>query len=292
MGGHATVMVIGDRDLADRAVEQIQRLEALWSRFVANSDTSRANRRAGIPTKVSPDTITLCSRARRAWQMTGGRYDPLLGVPLSELGYDRSFDTITRVQSAVEITPVPQPGSAELEIDIDAGLVTVPAGRAFDPGGIGKGLAGDLVVEQVLRAGGRGVLVDLGGDIRVGGEGPDSRGWPVGIDDPRTGTDVLFHVLLTDGAVASSSRRRRSWTAGGRSRHHLIDPSDGHPLDNGVLGVTVLAANGWEAEALTKAAFVAGAAAVDFLEDQRVDGIVVLDDGTCCWTSGLEASHR
>lgn len=285
-------MVIGADGLADVAVERIHDLEARWSRFIEDSDISRANAQAGSPTRVSAETITLCARADEAWEMTGGRFDPLLGIPLAQLGYDRSFESMAESSTTATIAPLVRDASARMAIDIDRDSVTVPAGLAFDPGGIGKGLAGDLVVTEVLAAGGRGVLVDLGGDIRVGGEGPDRRGWPIGIEDPRVDHDVLLHVLLADGAVASSSRRRRSWTAAHELRHHLLDPSDGHPVHNGVLGVSVLAHSGWEAEAFTKAAFVAGPEAMGLLDDLGVDGVLVLDDGTCCWTPGLDPTDR
>lgn len=293
MGGRAVVMVLGADAFADRAERRVHALEARWSRFIDTSDISRANRQAGIPTLVSPETITLCTLARHAWEMTEGRFDPLLGVPLAQLGYDRAFASIDRAGPPTSVLPLPARGAEGLLVDADRGEVTVPAGRQFDPGGIGKGLAGDLVVEDLLQAGARGVLVSLGGDVRVGGENPEGCGWPIAVEDPRTDQAVLFHARLIDGAIASSSRRRRCWTSGGLARHHLLDPADGRPLQNGITAVSVLAGSGWEAEALTKAAFVAGADdAGDLVSDHGAEGVVILDDGTCRWSPGLAEARR
>ncbi len=42
---------------------------------------------------------------------------------------------------------------AEMEVDDVLGTVTLPVGARFDPGGIGKGLAVDLVTETALAVG-------------------------------------------------------------------------------------------------------------------------------------------
>lgn len=78
------------------------------------------------------------------------------------------------------------------------------------------------------------------------------------IDDPFGGLP-LGAVALHEGAVASSSRLRRRWSVDGQTRHHLIDPRSGVPVEGDVAAVTVVAALGWQAEVLAKAAFVGGA---------------------------------
>jgi ApbE family len=65
-------------------------------------------------------------------------------------------------------------------------------------------------------------------------------------------------IGLCSGAVATSSRVRRAWGQGDDRRHHLIDPATGAPARSGLAAVTVVAAAGWQAEVVAKAAFVAG----------------------------------
>ncbi len=87
---------------------------------------------------------------------------------------------------------------------------------------------------------------------------------------------------LEAGAVASSWRTKRAWIGpDGRSHHHLIDPRTGRSAATGIAGVTVVAAQGWRAEILAKAAFLAGP--VDgpaLIARSGAAGIVVTDDGT------------
>ena len=89
--GSACHVVITHGSAADIrwAESEVRRLEALWTRFDAASEVSRANRSAGSPVAVSAETRLLARRARRAQAMTGGRFDPLMGVEIVALGYDR-----------------------------------------------------------------------------------------------------------------------------------------------------------------------------------------------------------
>jgi thiamine biosynthesis lipoprotein len=170
------------------------------------------------------------------------------------------------------------------------GTLLVPRGRSLDPGGIGKGLAADLTVEDLQRHGARGALVNLGGDIRVWGEPPGPDGWVISVDHPLDPDAELVRVVLADGSVASTSRLRRQWGPSGAAVHHLLDPATGCPAYNGVAGVTVFAGTGWRAEAFTKAAFLAGPdGAVGVLEAAGLDGIVVTDDGESRMTPNMVA---
>lgn len=287
MGGRAHVLVVGEPHLAACAQARLEELEQRWSRFLPDSDVSRANRAAGREVEVHPDTITLGVTALGAQSETGGAFDPLLGADLVALGYDRTFDAINP-NSSPNLSRARQRG--RLAVDQGRGTLSVPAGCALDPGGIGKGLAADLTVEDLQRHGARGALVNLGGDIRVWGEPPGPDGWVISVDHPVELEAELVRVVLADGAVATSSRLLRRWGPREAPVHHLVNPTTGRPADNGVAGVTVFANTGWRSEAFTKAAFLAGPdGAVGVLEAAGLDGIVVTDDGASWATSNMAA---
>ena len=99
-------------------------------------------------------------------------------------------------------------------------------------------------------------------------------------DEP---TDVLN---VGRGAVATSSRTKRTWTVDDRPAHHLIDPSTGRPASTGLAAVTVLAGNTARAEVLAKAAFVAGPVRGSALLDEcDAPALLVDDDGGRTTTS-------
>lgn len=288
MGSSARVVVLGGPPGLDRQAEdRVADLERRWSRFLPHSELSRLNDAPkGRPTLVSPDTYLLIERAVQAWKLTDGRYDPTVLDALVANGYDRSFRAfpVDRELGSEPTTPHPAPGCAGVELDPRLRAVTLPPGTSLDPGGIGKGLAADLVAEELLAAGAEGALVDLGGDVRVAGVGPHEGAWVIDVEHPLYGDRALLHLLLNDAGIATSSRLRRRWHRNGQPRHHLLDPSTGRPTIGTLVAATVVAGTAWWAEALTKVAFVGGLSAIT-----GASALLVDDDGSCSGTDDLVA---
>lgn len=283
MGSDAHLIVAGPdaAALLRRGRRRIEELEQRWSRFRDDSEISELNRRAGEPVVVSEDTWALLTRAIDGWRVTGGCFDPTVLDAVVAAGYDRSFDDLVAAGDRVERTG-PAPARRARGCD---GIVTVPPARMIvlpegvriDPGGIGKGLAADLVVAELLAAGATGVCVNLGGDLRVDGRPPAGSAWGVDVEDPWSG-EVRARLSLTSGAVATTSRTRRFWeTADGR-RHHVIDPATGMSASSGLAAVTVVTGEAWRAEVLAKAAFVAGTAGAGVVLDAHADGALLFTD--------------
>ena len=93
--------------------------------------------------------------------------------------------------------------------------MTIPIGIGFDAGGIGKGLAADLVATELIAEGVGGVCVNIGGDLRVIGESPSGDGLDTGDRTP-TGGRADCARRVGRGAIATSSVLRQDWTRDGR----------------------------------------------------------------------------
>ncbi len=254
MGARAHVIVVGGpAGLVDAAAARIEQLESLWSRFRPRSDVSRLNRDAGRRVAVAPETVELVERAIAGFRLTGGMFDPTLLGPVIRAGYDRTFELIP---------PAARSGRSGAEpacagIACGPGWARIPAGSGFDPGGIGKGLAADIVATELVAAGADGACVNLGGDVRVTGAAPGGGTWTVAVEHPAAAAPIAL-LGLADGAVATSTTLRRRWRVGGEVRHHLIDPRTGAPSATGVDLAAVVAGHTWLAEVLAKAALLAG----------------------------------
>lgn len=278
MGTRAHVLVNGINATAqaDAARDTLDQLERRWSRFLGDSEISLLNAGAA-PVVVSPVTCALIGRAVDGWRITNGRFDPTVLGDVVRAGYDRTFD---------EVPAATRPGASDrrrgcggIEVDEDIQLVRMPPQVAFDPGGIGKGYAADLVVAQVMKEGARGACVNVGGDVRVDGRADGDTAWAIDVLDPFTGCPHDT-VLVADGGVATTSRTGRHWIVDGRPAHHVIDPSTGQPAARGLAAVTVIAADAWLAEVFAKAAFVGGLDdGVAFLEEHAIAGLFTDDDG-------------
>ena len=293
MGTDVEIVVVGpaaDR-LAHDAVDRLARLEQMWSRFLPNSDVSRLNRAGGAPVTVDGDTVRLVRAAVEAWTESGGFVDCTGLADVIANGYDRSFDEIPADRSASAPSSAASAarsplGSGPVEIEVDGLMVTVPADVQFDPGGIGKGLAADLIADELAAAGAEACCVNLGGDLRVVGDAPGGAGWTVAIEH-RDATDPLSLVGVRNGAVATSTTLLRRWNVDGVARHHLIDPRTGRSSDSGIALVSVIAERAVVAEALAKTVLIRGGAhPFDPVDRPGVEALIAFDDGRLAWTDG------
>ncbi len=269
MGTGLHVIVHGDPEAGSAAVARIEELERRWSRFQTSSDVTLLNGAGGRPLAVHPDTLLLLDRCLLAGRRTWGLFDASVLAAVRAAGYTESYTGLDVAAG----DPVPSSGLAGLRIE---GLhARLPAGVQLDPGGLGKGLAADLAAHAALSAGAIGVVVNLGGDLRAAGTPPEG-GWIIDVESPFSAADTVATLHLASGAVATSSRTHRVLGHG----HHLIDPSTGAPARSGLAQATVIAGEGWWAEALATASFVAGPdVGADLVTRHDAAAILITDAG-------------
>lgn len=266
------------REFYDQAVSRLDQLEELWSRFLPDSDITRIIRSDGDPVLVSPETIELVQHLITAGDITRGAFDPTLVDTLCSLGYASSRSEPGR--QTVPVGPTPAGISiGDVDIDRAASTIRVPPGLGLDPGGLGKGLAADIVTRDVMAAGATGVMVEVGGDLRVMGRPETGDSWVIEVHDPE-GREVIDVIALLDGGIATSTTRLRTWEHAGESQHHLIDPRTGRPSKTGIVGCTVVAGTAAWAEAMTKVPFSASLdETMALFEHHRLAALVIRDDG-------------
>jgi len=257
-----------------------ERLERLWSRFDAESALSQLNRWAGRWVLVPPLLHLAVRRALEAARLTGGAFDPTILPALVAAGYGRSFEL-----GPTDPGP-PVPAGRWREVRLGPGAVFLPGGVALDLGGIGKGLAVDLVLRWLQRGGpASSLMVNAGGDLALWVREGDPP-WGVEVADPFAPARTLATASLRRGAVATSSTLGRRWGADG---HHIIDPETGRPADSGLVAATVFAPAAALADVLAKACLVLGAErALGLLASRRCHGLLVTADRDLILTPGLE----
>jgi thiamine biosynthesis lipoprotein len=266
------VLVVGGRDGASELAElRLRDLERRWSRFLPESELSLLNAAGGAPCIVSRDTIRLVETLQHAWRHTGGRFDPTVHDAMVELGYETSWPPVPPSSSPLA---GPTSGCGGIDIDSSTRMIRLPAGTHLDPGGLGKGLAADVVVEELLAGGARGALVNVGGDLRVAGQPPDSDEWRIRVEHPTDREHTVAMATLVGGGIATTSRMHKHWSIGKRVVHHVLDPATGQPAERAWAAVTVVAGSGWRAEALAKLAFLDGA-----LQDHNASALFVDEHG-------------
>ncbi len=225
---------------------QIQRR---LSRFDPDSELSRLNADPRERVPASPLMRRFAAAVTAAGEQSGGLVDATCLPAVEAAGYWRHWDP--GAQFAAGPPPAPDGGAqAWRAVRVEGGSVVRPVGVRLDSGGLGKGLAADLMAEAL--DGVHAWIVDCGGDLRVGGRADRTR--TIQVLDPFDGDVVLHAFRVGRAAVATSGVTRRRW----RDGHHLIDPRTGRPADTGVLQVTAVAPTGLQAEIVAKTAILAG----------------------------------
>ncbi len=223
---------------AKTAIAEIERIEAKYSRYRADSLLSRINASAGDPAGISLDdeTASLLDYAETGFQQSDGLFDITSGV-LREVWDFRSG----RLPERADVERVlPRVGWKKLRWERPR--LVMPAGMELDFGGYGKEYAADAAALLCRRRGISGGFVDLGGDVSVIGPHPGGAGWVVGVREPMSGSGAIASLEVFCGGVATSGDYQRFIEVGGRRYAHILDPRTGWPV-SGLTSVTVVASH-------------------------------------------------
>lgn len=254
MGTSVKVLLpAGDEAMLDFVHARSWNLEALWSRFIGTSDIAMLALAGGQAVQVATETIELVEQMLQAHFATEAFFDPTLMAALNEAGYSKS-----KVSHDLSVLPVAGGSSAlsDLRIDHNTNEITLPAGMSLDPGGIGKGMAADLIARDLMDMGVQGVSISMGGDVALAGIPDDGDNWVVNIGAPHDYTEVIDTVRLRAGGVATSTLAARTWDTDGEHRHHVIDPRTRKPVSvtaTSTLQASVVAGSAAWAEAFATA---------------------------------------
>lgn len=306
-----TVMAVtayGSRaaDCVTAVEQQVNHLDALWSRTRADSEISQINLHAGDATAadLSPETARLLQNAADAYEHSGGAFNPLMAPIMDAWGFTKDA---YRVPSREELTSL-LPLTVDLPVlgydspDFTHATASLPhSGQELDLGGIAKGQAAAMLMDVFRGHDITSALLALGGNITAVGTKPDGSPWTVAVKDPRNTDEYLCVFPLTDRTCATSGGYERFFTAAEAGvegdatlYHHIIDPQTGYPAESGLASVTVVSDDPLLTDIYSTACYVMGAEAAldrwsrsdgDFAE---FDLILVTDENHVYVTEGLE----
>jgi FAD:protein FMN transferase len=289
--GTTAVLVVTDAALLGRARAiadaELAAVDLACSRFRPDSELSMLNKARGALTPVSELFAALVAEALRAAELTDGDVDPTCAQALVSAGYDRDFGELPSNGPAPATAASPVPGWRSVLLDPAMPAVRLADGAQLDLGATAKAWAADRCAGQIAAGLGCGVLVSLGGDVAVAGL-PPGDGWRVRVtDDHAAPPDAPGQtVTIQSGGLATSSTTVRTWTAGRRAMHHIIDPRTGEPADSVWRTVSVAAATCADANIASTAAIIRSEAAPAWLAASGLPARLVRHDGTVQITPG------
>lgn len=235
------------------AQNEISRLDKLLSVQNENSEIFKLNQSKEMT--VSEDTLTLITRSKEIYTLTGGAFDISCEPLIREWGFYSGLENKVPSQKAIENA---LEGVGAEHIDIENNTVTLGSNTSLDLGGIAKGYASQKAAEILKDNGVTSALMSLGGNVRAVGSKPDGESWSVAVTDPDNNSKSIGTLKISDKAVVTSGGYQRYFEENGQTYHHIIDTKTGYPADSGLKSVTVVSEDDTLADALSTSLFVMG----------------------------------
>ncbi|WP_235296222.1 FAD:protein FMN transferase [Portibacter marinus] len=230
--------------IADQVFQEVKRIEKIFSNYDEYSELAELNQTENwMP--VSPEMLEVIKFAEELRERSNGAFDIRIGqsIDLWKKGIKEG--------DAPKSSALNSKLTEDLELQVDYNLVKTNAHTKLDFGGIAKGYAIDKVFEMFINMGYDTILIDGGGDMRMGSS-PTGKGWKI----------AQFYekgkiLWLENTAIATSGSYYQYLEQDSLRYSHIIDPADQQAVSID-RGITVKAPTCMEADALATAISVSG----------------------------------
>lgn len=291
--------VVTVRIYDDRATEHnfkdldalLKEIDSCISRTDSGSEISKVNASSGIaPVKVSTETFNLVAKALDYAKRTDGQFDPAIGnlVSLWNIGHEGAHvppeEEIAAAKRLTDYRKIEMHEAAQ-EIYLQE------KGMSIDLGSIGKGYAADRIYDYLAEQGFHSAIIDLGGNVYAMGAKPNGNEWNIGIQDPdKERGNPIGTIQVNDKTIVTSGIYERFFIENGKLYQHILDPTTGYPVDNGISSVTIVTDRSTDADALSTTLFVLGIdKGLKFVENTpNTEALFITKDKKLYATSGLK----
>ena len=150
----------------------------------------------------------------------------------------------------------------------------------LDPSGLVKGWAILCAAELLAGAGLSNFYVNAGGDIEARGKNHEGKPWRIGIQNHFNPMEQVKTLFLSNAGVATSGSYIRG--------DHIYNPKNRSENVTGIVSLTVIGPNVYEADRFATAAFAMGKRGIQFIEERNgLEGYMIDSAGIATMTSGL-----
>lgn len=272
----------------EEAYNEINYLDALLSTENVDSEVSRINSN-GFGT-VSEDTELIVTEALKIYKETGGLFDITI-YPLMKLWGFTSGEYHVPTDEEI-ITALEKVDASQIELK--GNQLKLDEGQQIDLGGIAKGYTSGKVMDIFREHGIDSAIVSLGGNVQTLGTKADGSSFKVGVRDPKSSYDEALAVIsVRDLAVITSGGYERYFEENGRTYIHIMDTRTGRPAESDLESVTIVAADGMLADALSTSLYVMGLQdAKDYwrAHQDQFDMLLIDDEGQIYISEGLNGA--
>lgn len=238
---------------------------------------NRALQAGGAVTTDNAELLDLIVQSAELSQLSGHRFNPFFGELFKTWGFHQDqFEELGPPSPSTLKSLLDNAPSAD-DLTIEDQLIRSRNRSIWiDLGGIAKGYAIDLVMDQLKGSGIHNAIVNAGGDLRAMGQHPE-RQWQIGVRDPSSDRILASIRVAGDEAIFTSGDYERFFEYQGQRFHHIINPETGYPT-TGFRSVTVIHNNATVADAAATALMVAGPDDwAEVAQDMNVSEVLLVD---------------
>ena len=244
------ILYAHSQEVAEKAVKEafasFVTVNEMMNTYDSDSELSKLNRSQCA--YVSKEIFTVLKAAKHYSTLSDGAFD-VTAAPMVRLWRRssrlRELPSEQLIAQAKELV-----GNHLWELEEQTQTIRLlKPGMRLDLGGIAKGYAIDRAFEIIQTHGITSLLVDAGGDFRVGLPPPNTEGWRIAKDNK-----IYF---MKETAMATSGGRFQFVEIDGTRYAHIVDPKTGLGI-TGLHTVYVTAPTAMEADALATAVSVLG----------------------------------
>ncbi len=242
-----------NQEVLNGAIALCKEYDALFNRYNENSDIYRINSSKGKAVSVSPETREIIDIAASVSEKSDGMFDITVAALVDLWDVMNATTAPKKEEIDAHLNRVDYK-----KVKLDGTTVTLPQDMSIDLGGIAKGYIADKIKAYLQENGVTKAVINLGGNVMVMGQ-EGTLPYSVQVQKPfgKAGESVLTLIINNKTAVTSGVYQRY-FEENGKLYHHIIDTKTGHPTDNGIYSVTVIADSSAKADALSTACLSLG----------------------------------
>lgn len=271
----------------DEAVDEINNIEQLVSTGIDSSEVSQINKNG--KGSVSETTGYLIKRSKEIYDSTNGVFDITIYPIMQAWGFPTENYRAPGKKELKKLRGLM--GADHVLYDEKKQEVTLnKEGMKIDLGGIAKGYTSSKVMDIFKENGISSAVISLGGNVQTLNGKPDGSDWRVAVENPADTGSYIGVLSIKDKAVITSGGYERYFKQDGKTYHHIIDPANGYPANNGLTSVTIVSDDGTLADGLSTSLFIMGPEKAQKYwkeHSDEFDTILVKDDGSILVSEGL-----
>lgn len=244
--------------ILDRCEELCRYYENMLSKTKEGSDIYRINHRSPEERviEVSTETAELIEKGLYYSRLSDGAFDITI-APLSDLWKftdgKKQIPQEAAIKEAVKKVGYEAVTVTGNQIELEDGQVQL------DLGAIAKGYIADRIKEYLTGQGVKSAVINLGGNVLCLGEQVSGEPFRIGLRKPFGDQYEQAAVLeIRDQSVVSSGVYERNFIKDGVNYHHILNPRDGYPYQNGLTDVTIVSPLSVDGDGLSTTCFSLG----------------------------------